>query len=704
MIIYLAAAFIYLLAAVVAVPVANRLGLGSVLGYLIAGVMIGPVLGVVGAETETLQQFAEFGVVMMLFLIGLEVEPKALWQMRHRLFGLGGLQVLASSCLIAIAAWFAGLPWQVAMALGLILSLSSTAIVLQTLGEKDLDRTEGGRSSFAVLLFQDIAVIPMFAILPLLALPQWVAQQAPAPAVSIEQTTTVTERIEALVKPEQEAEASALADRSAGQTGPGHQSAGAVSHDAAAGGHGEGQGLLVAGLPAWGQALVVLASIGLVIIAGARLSRPLFRFIAASRMREIFTAAALMLVIGIALLMALVGLSPALGAFVAGVVLANSEYRHELESDIAPFKGLLLGLFFITVGAGIDFTLLADSLVLVLGLTVGLILLKAVVLLVLGQLFGLRAGDRWLLALSLAQAGEFCFVLLAFSLQNQVLDERLAGLLSLVVALSMLLTPLLFILQQRIAARARVAPTPAADEITEKGNVIIAGHGRFGQVVNRMLVSNGHKTVVLDHQPELVDGMRKFGVRTFYGDASRPDLLHAAGLARAAVLVVAIDDPEQALAIVTFARRERPDLHIVARAFDRQHVYRLYQAGANDIVRETFDSAVRSARYALIAVGEHPFRVEKASRAFVRHDRETVAQLARLWNPGVSTYDNQPYIDLARERLRMVHEVMATMDRDLPESTDRAWAPPPDKSLATRAAAGTDPAAGVAGSVDDPSV
>ncbi len=504
-------AFIYLCAALVAVPLAHRAGLGSVLGYLAAGVLIGPVLGLAGAETSSLQGIAELGVVMMLFLVGLELEPRLLWRMRGQLIGLGGLQVTLTALALAGIGRVLGLGWSTALVAGMILAMSSTAIALQTLKEKGLLRTGGGQAGFAVLLFQDIAVIPILALIPLLGRP----------------------------------------------------GAGAAPEA-------EGAASLVAGLPGWAAALATLAAIAVVVLGGHYLSRPLFRFIARARLREVFTAAALAVVIGNALLMTAVGLSPALGAFLAGVVLANSEFRHELESDIEPFKGLLLGLFFVTVGAGIDFGTLLAAPFRIAGLTLGLIAAKAVVLAGLGWSFGLRGTDRWLLALGLAQAGEFGFVLISFSQAAGAIGGGLGATLSLAVALSMLATPLLFLLYDRvIVPRRALAVSREADEITERGAVIIAGLGRFGQVVNRILLSNGYKTVVLDNQAEHVDDMRRFGVRGFYGDASRPDLLHAAGLAEARVLVVAIDDPERTLEMVKFARQARPDIHIVARAFDR---------------------------------------------------------------------------------------------------------------------------------------
>ncbi len=376
--------------------------------------------------------------------------------------------------------------------------------------------------------------------------------------------------------------------------------------------------------------------------------------------------------------MTLVGLSPALGAFLAGVVLANSEFRHELESDIEPFKGLLLGLFFVTVGAGIDFGALAAAPARVVGLAVGLLAVKAAVLWGLGTAFGLRGPDRSLFALGLAQAGEFGFVLISFSVQARALGAELAGTLSLVVTLTMLATPLLFLFQERLARRqptGRIQRDP--DDITDRGTVIIAGLGRFGQVVNRLLLSNGYTTVVLDHQAEHVDDMRRFGVRGFYGDATRPDLLQAAGLAEARVLVVAIDDPERALALVKYARRARPDLHIVVRAYDRVAVYALFQAGANDIIREVFDSSLRAGRCALEGLGVHPFRAQKLVEAHLKFDRESMRMLAEVWKPEVSVFENEDYIRIATERNAELEAAMMGDRVDPDASTERAWMPPP---------------------------
>lgn len=705
---FLFQAFIYLAAAVIAVPLAKRFGLGSVLGYLIAGVIIGPVLGLVGSETEDLQHFAEFGVVMMLFLVGLELEPRALWNMRARLLGLGGLQVLLTTALVAAAALALGQTWQLALAIGLVLSLSSTAIVLQTFTEKNLMKSEGGQASFSVLLFQDIAVIPMLALLPLLALPELGELSAQSSdqssglqselqsglssdAVSSVEGTQAGAQAGTQAGTQADAQADAQAGTDADnqsslekdtRTGfeKGSQSGaptGDDHHDAVA----DAGKQVMAGLPGWQVALLNLGAVGLVIIGGMYLSRPLLSYIARSELREMFTAATLLLVIGIALLMTLVGLSPALGTFLAGVVLANSEYRHELESDIEPFKGLLLGLFFITVGAGIDFGILFGAFLPIVGLTVALIAIKVFVLTVLAFAFGVGGAgggrDRWLFMLAVAQAGEFGFVLISFCLSNDVMPQAIADILLLVVALSMLLTPLLFIVLERVIVP-RLSPVNArtADDITERGTAIIAGHGRFGQVINRILASNGYKTVVLDTKPDLIEDLRRFDIKVFYGDAARPDLLASAGLAEARLLVVAIDDRQAALELIAHARRERPDLHIVARAFDRRHVYDLYKSGTTDIVRETFDSAVRAGRYSLQALGMHPFDAENATRDYVRLDRRGIRRLADVYRDDLSIRENQDYIDLSKQIRAEMDRVMSKRSDTHHDASEQGWQPP----------------------------
>ncbi|SNR55742.1 cation:proton antiporter [Puniceibacterium sediminis] len=605
---FLFQASVYLLAAVVAVPLAARSGLGSVLGYLLAGIVIGPILGF-ASETSDLQHFAEFGVVLMLFLIGLELEPRALWDMRHRLIGLGGLQITLTTLAVMAGGMLLGLAWAPALAVGLLMALSSTAIVLQTLSEKGLMQSNGGRSAFSVLLTQDIAVIPMLILLPLLA-----GATAPmlAPDGSIQRVTS------------------------------GHGAGIDNAHGATMS--------LVDGLPGWGVTLVTLGAVAAIILGGVYGARPLFRFINAARLPEMFTAVALLIVVGIAFLMLMVGLSPALGTFLAGVVLANSEFRHQLESDIEPFKGLLLGLFFITVGAGISFETFFSAPFIILGLALGIMAIKGAVLFGLSFLFGMRGRDKWLFTLSLAQAGEFGFVLISFSVQQNVVTGVLGERLLLVVALSMLITPLLFILYEVLSKRLiDKDEVQQDDEIDEEGPVIIAGIGRFGQTVNRLVQSSGFKTVVLDHDLKTIQLMRKFGFKGFYGDPTRPELLHAAGIDKARVLVAALDDPAAVLKLVAFAKRIRPDLHVVARARDRTHVYALYQAGADDIVRETFDSSLRAGRYVLENIGLTDYEAAQAEETFFHHDRHTMRELAGLWDPNIPAYENTAYIERAKE-------------------------------------------------------
>ncbi|MDG1736794.1 MAG: cation:proton antiporter [Paracoccaceae bacterium] len=602
---FLLLAFIFMAAGVIAVPIASRLGLGSVLGFLIAGIAISPILAWLHVDVISIQHFAEFGVVMMLFLVGLELEPKLLWSMRHKLLGLGGGQVGLTTVAVAGITMAFGQPWTVALAVGLVLALSSTAIVLQTLGEKGLMKSDGGQSSFSVLLFQDIAVIPMLALVPLLAMPE-------------------------------------LAD--------------ALSHAAEAS-HGaeEDHGTsisLVDGMPGWGVALVTLGAILGVYLIGSYLTGPIFRFVANAQLRELFVATALMIVIGIALLMTLVGLSPALGTFLAGVVLANSEYRHELESDIDPFKGLLLGLFFMTVGAGINFALLFDNVWIIFGLTIGLMVLKSVVLLCLAIIFKIRGSDRWLFSLGLAQAGEFGFVLLSFTVANAVIPSELADRLLLVVAMSMLLTPALFILYDRVIAPKFISGDEReTDTIDEQNHVIIAGHGRVGGIVARMLRGTGVPATVIDYSSQQLDMLKKFRIQAYYGDATRPDLLHAAGLHDAKVLVIAIDDRDSITELVKYVAHHHPSVHIIARAVDRTHVYDLWNAGCRDIIRESYDSSLRMGKSTFEALGYTTDQAEQAKEAFNEIDRRSMIALAKHYEPGVDLANNDQFVSMVVDQI-----------------------------------------------------
>ncbi len=562
-------ALVYLAAAVLCVPIARRLGLGSVLGYLIAGVAIGPnVLGLVGHDGGHVMHFAEFGVVMMLFLVGLELRPSLLWELRRPIFGLGGLQVVGTAGAAALLGVALGVDWRVAVAGGLVLAMSSTAIVLQSLGEKGLLKTAGGQASFSVLLFQDVAVIPILAVFPLLAV--------------------------------------------GGVTAPTAQEA---------------------TRPGWLQALFVLGAVGAIVLAGRFVVRPAFRLLAETRLREVFTAFALLLVIAIAWLMQAVGLSPALGTFLAGVVLADSEYRHELESDLEPFKGLLLGLFFISVGAEIDFHLLVERPLLVAGLLLGALLLKAGVMYALARGFGLERPARWLSALGLAQVGEFAFVLITFGEQNRVWGPEVSRPLVAVVALSMLATPALFVLLERVVLP-RVSdggPQRPHDAVAhDDAAVVMAGFGRVGQVVGRMLRMAGHGVTVLDLDPAIVDMLRRLGQKVYYGDASRLDLLVSAGCGRARLFVLAIDEPEKSVEVADLVRRNFPSLPILARARNRQHYYRLRRLGITAVFRETLGTSLELGEAALKALGSRAHTAHRVALRWRDHDEAALEDMLRF--------------------------------------------------------------------------
>jgi CPA2 family monovalent cation:H+ antiporter-2 len=451
-----------------------------------------------------------------------------------------------------------------------------------------------------------------------------------------------------------------------------------LSEHAADDSHASGMSL-VDDLVAWQQFLVTIAAIAAVYIGGSYLTRPIFRFIAMARLRELFTAVALMMVVGIALLMTLVGLSPALGTFLAGVVLANSEYRHELESDVGPFKGLLLGLFFITVGAAINFDLLFANFGQIVGMTLGLMLLKSLVLLMLAYAFKITNANRWLFSLGLAQAGEFGFVLLAFTVANSVIPVALADQLLLVVALSMLLTPALFILYDKVIAPRYVAAQAAEpDEIDEEGSIIIAGVGRFGGVINRVLLSAGYKTVVLDYNSEHLNRLRAFDIKVFFGDATRPDLLHAAGIDKARMLIIAIDDRERATELVRYVVEHYPHIYI-------------------DIIREHFDSSVRAARSALEALGHHPYDAERQTRGYVENDKVAMRELAGLYDPDIPIHENTEYVEMSKAFMASHEDAMQGSSKVFGSRIERGWIPPtPDDEAAVIAdnAAEGDPTEG----------
>ena len=604
----LAQAFIYLCAATLLVPIAKRLGLGAVLGYLIGGVVIGPfALGLVGTEGNHVMHFAEFGVVMMLFLVGLELRPALLWQLRRPILGLGGLQVAATGAAIAAAAVALGVALRPAIAIGLTFAMSSTAIVLSTLTERGLLKTRGGQSSFAVLLFQDISVIPILAVFPLLGT---------SAATVIDVTSE-------------------------------------------------------AGRPAWLSALIVIGAVASVIAFGRFVVRPLFQFLARARLRESFTAAALAIVVGIALLMVQVGLSPALGTFLAGVVLADSEYRHELETDIEPFKGLLLGLFFISVGAQIDFALIASQPLRIAGLVLGTMVLKLAVLHALGRIFGLDRPARWLLALALAQVGEFAFVLLSIAVQDQIFSSALAGMLVATVAISMVLTPPAFILLERVIlprVTDRAAGRPQDEIVDADTPVVIAGFGRFGQMVGRLLRANRIPLTILDLDPEMVDILGRLGIKVYYGDASRVDLLHAAGCARAKLFVLAVDDAAVATRIAESVRQHFPHLTILARCVDRPHYFALRKLGVRKVFRETFGSAHETAIEALKHLGYRAHTAHRLARRWRDHEESVLEELGDLWRS-----DRATYFQRARGALDEAERLMRDEDPSVYLERDAGW-------------------------------
>jgi glutathione-regulated potassium-efflux system ancillary protein KefC len=592
-------ALVYLAAAVVAVPLSKRLGMGTVLGYLLAGILIGPYgLKLISAVEDALH-FAEFGVVLLLFLIGLELEPARLWALRRPIFGWGGAQVVGVAAALFAAALLAGVGWKLALIAGLGLSLSSTAIALASLEERNLMPTPAGQAGFAILLFQDIAAIPMIAIVPLLGIP-----------------------------------------------------------DDAGGGNAWLAGLKIA---------VVLAGL---IFGGRYLVRPLLQVIARTDTREIFTAFALLLIIAIALLMQWVGMSMALGSFMAGVLLADSEYRHALETDIEPFKGLLLGLFFIAVGMSVDFAVFLAQPLLILGLVAGFLLIKTAVLYGLSRLFDIARGQHLQFALLLSQGGEFAFVVFGAAATARVFTEDTASMLVVVVALSMVVTPLVLMAYDRLSARREGADAkPDADRIEpNQDHVIVAGFGRFGQIVGRFLSANGVSLTVLDHDPDQIEVLRRFGFKVFYGDATRPDLLRAAGAARARALVVAIDDIEDSLELVETVRRDWPGLQIFARARNVTHYYQLMDRGVTMIERETFESALQLGRSVLTAgLGHNAYRIRQAALKFRKLNIANVNAVYPYYK------DREQYVSMAKRGREELEEMIARDRRTADGETRHDW-------------------------------
>jgi len=606
---FLFQAIIYLAAAVICVPLAKRLGMGSVLGYLIAGILIGPYLfGFIGTEGTDIMHFAEFGVVMMLFLIGLELEPAKLWKMRAMISGVGLSQVVVTAFIFFIAALIFRMSWQTSLAIGLSLSMSSTAIVLQSLKEKNQLGSPSGQYSFAVLLLQDIAVIPMLAILPLLA---------------IAGTGSTT--------PEQS---------------------------------------MLNELPGWLQTLALAGAVALVIAIGKYAIVPLLRIIARTRLRELFTASALLIVVGIAFLMEMVGLSPALGTFLAGVILANSEFRHELETDLDPFKGLLLGLFFIAVGASINFGLIGANAALILSVTIGIIIIKTLVLFSIGKFRRLPTDQNLVFAIGLSQVGEFAFVLFSFAGKLGILDKTNTDTFMAITALSMTITPVLILVNEKfILPRTgiKVQEEKPADIIEEKNKVIIAGFSDFGSTVGRFLRANGVNATILDHDSERVDFLRKLGFKVYYGDATRADLLASAGAEDARILISAIDSPEINLKLVETVHKHFPHLELMIRAKTRIEAYELKENEVADIYREYLDSSIRLSKDVLVRLGHRSHTVHRAAQSFFKYDQNALEELARMKLKG------KEYISMARLFIEMQEELLSAEVGKNFSLHDHAW-------------------------------
>lgn len=608
-----AVALVYLISMILAVPIAKRLGLGAILGYLIAGCLLGRhALGLVVGDDSEVMHLAEFGVIMMLFLIGLELRPAVLWKMRGPIFGLGGAQVVLTAGAFAGLARAVGLPWQSAVAVGLTFASSSTAIVVRTLQDKGALKTDGGEAAFAVLLFQDIAVIPILALFSLLA--------------------------------------SSL-------TG--------ASHNAAE------------DLPVWLQSLRLLGAVLGVILAGKWVVRPVFRLVLGSHIHELTTALGLVVVLATSALMTYVGLSPALGAFLAGVVLAESEYRHQLESDIEPFKALLLAIFFISVGAQINFTLVRENLGATFCIVGAIVIVKFAILYFLGRVWRYSRPDAWLVAVSLAQGGEFAFVLMSQASKVELLPQSQTQILVAAIALSMALAPLLLNGYFKwVAPRfASSVPEREADAIDQDAPVIVAGIGRFGQMITRFLKAAGHQVTILDYDAEQVELLRRFGTKSFYGDASRMDLLRSAGIERARLLVLAIDDKDKTLEIVQSVRQAYPGLRILARAYDRVHAYELIHRGVDDVYVETSGSALEMARDALVYLGTRKHRAQILSQQFKKHNNQSIRELARVYHES----DEQTFVAHAKNWIAALEKTLQSDKVSVFEGVDHGWESAPRK-------------------------
>ena len=575
-------------AAVVAVPLFKRLGLGSVLGYLAAGLAIGPYGLAVVTDSHSIIHIAEFGVVMFLFVIGLEMKPSHLWGLRRQIFGLGSLQVVISAILLTMVGVLFGASWAVSFVCASGFVLTSTAIVMQVLGERQELASPRGQRIVSILLFEDLLIVPLLAIVEFLA--------------------------------------------------PGTPDGAAHA------------------TPLWQTIGIALLSLGALVAAGLWVLNPLFRVLAASRAREVMTAAALLVVLGSGLLMEMGGLSMAMGAFVAGVLLSESSFRHQLEADIEPFRGLLLGLFFLGVGMSLDLKVVAENWGIIVSGVIALMVVKGLCVYGVARLARSNHADALDRALLMAQGGEFAFVLYSAAANAGVIDATVNANMTAIIVLSMAITPLILILHRRFGTQP--AQTREADTFDEHHPILVVGMGRFGQIVNSMLQMSGHSTTIIDLDPTTVAGFNRYGTKTHFGDASRPELLLAAGIENTRLLVIAIDNREQALSIARFAREVNPNIDIVARAYDRLHTFDLYQAGADEIVRETFDAAIRAGKRALERLGMSRDDAEKVGKIFYRHDRHGMIEQARVYDPTLGPFKNKQMAELVMAQRQDTREAI----------------------------------------------
>lgn len=597
---FLANAIVYILAAIVCVPIAKKLGLGSVLGYLFAGILIGPYLfGFIinEGQGQDIMHATEFGVVMMLFLIGLELEPKNLWKIRDLIIRIGLSQVLITSVFV-FAIGLLLVQWQTSLAIALSMALSSTAIVLQSLKEKNQMNSFSGKMSFGVLLMQDIAVIPILAILPLL-----IPSNSLPPGESNEM-------------------------------------------------HG-----LINSLPGWAQTLSIFGAIAIVILLGRYGFGPLLKLVAKTRLRELFTASALLIVVGIAFLMELVGLSPALGTFIAGVILANSPYRHALETDLEPFKGLLLGLFFMAVGSTINFTLIFDEASTIFSLTLGIILLKTIVLLLLGKVKKLSLSTNLTFAIGLSQVGEFSFVTYSFALQLGIFSQSVSDTLMAVTALSMTITPILVLVLDKFISPAMDKVSKGKeiemDNINEKNKVILIGFGHFGSTLGRFLRASGVEATILDSDPDRIENLRKMGFKVYFGDGTRAELLESAGAHEASILISALDNPEYSLKLVELCKKEFPHLEVMIRAKNRFDAYELMELGVDNIYRESLDTSIKMGEDVLKKLGFRAHTVHRMAKQFHDYDENSLKVLVNFKN------NKDEYISKSRQQIEMQESLLS---------------------------------------------